>query len=226
MNDTIILITGAAGGLGSALAEQLARSGANLLLTDKDLKGLEQLSDRLLAAGLPEPGITSLDLATASPESYRELAEILEHEYGGLDIFIHSAAAFGGLQPLEHIEWAEWDACFRVNLHSAWQITRSCLPMLRQSRHGRVVLIGEQSEVCGSAYRGAYGASKAALNCLAGIMQEEFEGSRLEVFVPMPGPMRTELRARAYISEDPASLPDPADAASEIIRQLKDNMSC
>ncbi len=71
--------------------------------------------------------------------------------------------------------------------------------------------------VTGSAYLGAYGASKAALNRLGRVLEEELQSTAVEVLNHCPGPMRTALRARAYLAEHPQSIQDPAQTASQII---------
>lgn len=218
MRNQVVMITGAAGGLGSALAEDFARRGADLLLVDTDLAGLASLSDHLVAEGLPEPGICELDLATAGACEFRELAGILESEYGSLDVFVHCAAEFEGLRPLEHTEQAHWENAFKVNVMAAWNVTSACAGLLRQAGQGAVVLVGDDPEVSASAYWGAYGVSKAALASLGQIMKEELEGTGIAVTQVTPKPMRTALRAKAYLAEDPDTLADPREEAAKIAR--------
>lgn len=220
MHQSRVLITGAAGGLGSALAVQLSRAGANLLLLDKNSRGLDALSDELLSMGLPEPGVCPLDLSSSGAAEFEELVAILESEYGGLDTVVHCAASFPGLQPVDQISGEQWFECMQVNVNSVWLLTVVCLPLLKQSGQGQVVLVHESEKTCKSAYRGAYGVSKAALGSLGQILAEEFEGMPLQVINFQPGPMRTGLRASAYLSEDPTRLDDPAIAASQIIEKL------
>lgn len=216
-----ILITGACGGLGSALSRQLAGQGANLLLLDKTAKGLDAISDQICEMGLDAPGTCTLDLAKSGPEAYESLCDLLQREYGGLDVFIHCAAVFQGLQPLDHVDYQDWLECMQVNLHSAWMIASSCMPLLKAADKGKVVLIQESEAVTASAYWGAYGISKAALNSLGQILQEELDGTSVELIQCSPGPMRTALRARAYLAEDPQTLQDPESAAESIARQIQ-----
>ena len=98
-----ILITGASGGLGSALAIQLAHMDTDLLLLDKASRDLDALSDEICAQNQPEPGVCALDLSKSGPVDYQNLVKILQEEYGGLDVIIHCAAAFQGLQPIDQV---------------------------------------------------------------------------------------------------------------------------
>lgn len=225
MNKRIVLITGAAGGLGSALAEEFARSGADLLLVDTNLKGLEALSDQLVEIGLPEPGICELDLAKAGASEFAELAAILERAYGALDVFVHCAAEFEGLRPLEHTEEQQWEIAFRVNAMAAWRVTFACAGLLKRSVRGAVVLVHDDPGISAAAYWGAYGVSKAALTSLGQIMKEELEGAGIAVLHVTPKPMRTALRAKAYLAEDPGTLAEPREEAAKIARLVNQSYS-
>jgi len=225
MKQLKILITGACGGLGSALATQLAKRGANLLLLDKSSRELDALSDQICAQGQEPPGICPLDLAKSGPDEFHSLANILRLEYCGLDVIIHCAAAFEGLQPMDLVSSEQWQACMHVNVSAAWLITTTCLPLLKAGGKGRVVFVYENKAISGSAYWGAYGVSKAALRSLGQILDQELEGSGVKIIEACPEPMRTALRARAYLAEDPGTLLDPVLAAGSIIKQLEASYS-
>lgn len=225
MRDRVVLITGAAGGLGSALAEEFARRGADLLLVDTNLAGLESLSDHLVEEGLPVPGICDLDLATAGAHEFQELLGILESEYGSLDVFVHCAAEFEGLRPLQHTDQAHWENAFKVNVMAAWNVTSVCAGLLQRAGQGAVVLVLDDPGISTSAYWGAYGVSKAALASLGQIMKEELEGSGIAVIQVTPKPMRTALRAKAYLAEDPDILADPREEAAKIAKLVSESFS-
>jgi NAD(P)-dependent dehydrogenase (short-subunit alcohol dehydrogenase family) len=220
MNPVKAMITGAAGGLGSELAVQLARQKADLLLVDKASRALDHLSDQIMSEGLDEPGVCSLDFAIAGSEEYEKLVQLLIEEYGGLDVVIHCAAAFHGLQPMDQVSASHWLECMQVNVNAAWLLTNACLPLLKRSSQGRVVFIHDDQQVPESAYWGAYGVSKAALSSLGKILKEELDNSEVQVVNIYPGPMQTSLRARAYLAENPQSLQTAADAATAVLQKL------
>jgi NAD(P)-dependent dehydrogenase (short-subunit alcohol dehydrogenase family) len=223
MKSLKVLIMGAAGGLGTELALLLAAEGASLLLVDKSTHKLDVLSDQIVEQGFEEPGVCTLDLAVSELQPFEGLAGILQSEYGGLDVFIHCAAEFDGLRPIEQITPDYWFKCMQVNVNSAWLAVTCLSPILQSSGRGRVVLIHEDKKVMNSAYWGAYGVSKASLQSLGTIMSEEFQGTRVEVLNIYPGPMRTSLRASAYLSEDPDSVKHPIDAAVAIVATIKES---
>jgi len=213
-----ILITGATGGLGHALALECARRGARVILLDRKAKPLEAVCDEVEALGAPAPGYVDLDLAQAGPEAIEELVSGLVDAYGGLDGLVHCAVRFDGLRPVDQIAPQDWILDLQVNLNAPWLLTTRCLPTLRE-RHGRIVFFTDR-EARGKAYWGSYGASKGALESLAGSLAEELEGSGCEVVVLDPGAMRTELRSAAYLGEDPSTVPPASEAAAPIADRI------
>jgi len=216
MKEKRVLITGAAGGLGRSLALEYAGRGANLFLLDKDSNGLDSVSDQVRDLGYREPGICPLDLTIASEAEYEQIGLILESEFAGLDVLIHCAAEFKGLRPLDQQSAIQWQHCMQVNVNAAWHLTMTCLPHLRQSAQGRVVFILEDPAKTRTAYWGAYGVSKAALASLSRILSQELENTNVKVIEYSPPPLRTPLRAQAYLSENPRILMDPNEAAETL----------
>jgi NAD(P)-dependent dehydrogenase (short-subunit alcohol dehydrogenase family) len=213
-----ILITGANGGLGSAVALACAAQGAQLVLMDLKSRPLERLCDQVEALGAPAPGYCEMDLARVGPEAVEELVGGLVEAYGGIDGLVHCAARFEGLRPFDQVIPADWLLDLQVNLNAAWLVTRACLPSLRQ-RSGTVVFF-EDREAVGKAYWGGYGVAKAATAALADMLAEELECGPCKVLKIAPGPMRTALRAAAYLAEDPNTVPDPAVVADQVARAL------
>jgi len=214
------LISGAAGGLGRALALDLAGRGMRLFLLDRDERGLEDLSDAIVASGMAAPGICPLDLAAAGPEAFDQVARIMQDEFGGLDHLVHAAAHFSSLSPLDQVEPAEWLRSMQVNLNAPWALTVACVPLLRQSRAASITFVVDDAQRSMSAYWGAYAVSKAGLRSLASVFKRELEHTGIRVLTVNPGPMRTALRAAAYLGENPATQPDPAIAAAGIVSRL------
>jgi NAD(P)-dependent dehydrogenase (short-subunit alcohol dehydrogenase family) len=215
-----ILITGAAGGLGSALAVDCARAGSGTVLLDNDRAGLERVYDHVLAGGFAEPSLYPLDLLEAGPDHFAELVEALKAEYGGLDALVHCAASFRGLQPIDQIEPSDWLQLMQVNLNAAWLLSVSCGPLLRQSGSGRLYFLLDDLDRVGGAYWGAYGVSKHALKGLVSQFAAEYSTAGVQVLGIDPGSMRSRLRAEAYHAENPSAMPDPAGSAGEIIKLL------
>ena len=215
-----ILITGAAGGLGSALSVLCAAAACNTVMLDVDRKGLESTYDLMIEKGLTEPVLHPIDLASATPEHFEELVNALDSEFGGLDGLVHCAARFEGLRPLEQISPPEWLQQMQVNINICWLLSVSCLPLLRKSGAGNLYFILEDMDRMSGAFWGAYGVSKHALKALASQFAEECTSSGIQVLGINPGPMRTPIRASAYHGEDPGLQQEPETAATKILEFL------
>ena len=220
MGKKTVLVTGAAGSLGSALALACAREGYRTVLLDSDRHGLERVFDRVAEEGLPAPVLHPLDLSVAGPDEFQDMLKAIERQFGRLDALVHCAARFHGLTPLEHVAPEEWLLHLQVNLNAAWLLSALCLPALRTSGAGRLYFVLEDLARVGGPLWGPYGVSKHALRALIGQLAAECQGSGIQVLGINPGPMRSPLRSRAYLAEDPASLPDPAAAASQLVALL------
>jgi NAD(P)-dependent dehydrogenase (short-subunit alcohol dehydrogenase family) len=209
--DRVILVTGAAGGIGQAAALAFAQHGATLVLLDRLAKELEQTYDAIEQAGGLEPAIIALDLAKATLEHYEALQQQLEHEFGRLDGLLHNAAELGALAPLELCDLELWGKVFAVNVHAPLLLTRACLPLLRKSQDASIIFTTADVGRKGRAYWGAYGVTCFAVEGLMQTLAEELEANtNIRVNSLDPGPVRTALRARAYPGEDAGALAEPA----------------
>ena len=107
LSDTVILVTGAANGIGAAVAKAYAAEGATIVLLDKDVPGLEKTYDAINTSSTPA-AIYPLDLKGAGIDDYRDLVNTLETEFGRLDGLVHCAASLGQLAPIEHQDPLSW----------------------------------------------------------------------------------------------------------------------
>ena len=198
-----VLITGAAGGLGSALALQCAGLGAELILLDKNRRGLGELSDRMTDQGLTPPGLYPLNLAAAGVDDFNDLVDTIKSEFSGLDALIHCAVDFDSLQPFEQVQPQDWLQSMQVNVNAPWLLSCTLLPLLKRSKDGHLLFMLDDLEAVTDAFWGAYGASKAALTGMVRQFDAALGHSPVSVHGIIPGPMRTGFRARVYHAENP-----------------------
>lgn len=215
LKERVIVISGATGGLGTALSKQCAKAGATVVLVGRNLKKLEALYDVLDADGPAQPAIVPLNQETAVEHDYQQMSEMLTEEFGHLDALVHTAAALGTLTPLPAISQAEWSNTMAVNLTSARLLSIACLPLLKQ-RPGASITFTLDAKT--SAYWGAYGVSKAGVAALVTMLADENDGRKGEAGEPLlaingidPGPMRTPLRRRAFPGELESESPWPEE---------------
>ncbi|HUH30901.1 MAG TPA: SDR family NAD(P)-dependent oxidoreductase [Rhodanobacter sp.] len=216
----VILVTGAYGGLGSAVARAASRAGATVVITGKRKRQLEQLYDAMCAEGLEAPIIHPLDMEIATPREYLALAEGLQRDCGRLDGIVHAAASFNGLTPISMHKPDDWLRTLHVNVSVPFALTQACLPMLLQAPDSAVVFVLDDPELLQRAHWGGYGVSKAALERFVAILHQETDDGPLRTHAVLPGPMRTALRQKAYFGEDPMQWPPPAASADAIIYLL------
>jgi NADP-dependent 3-hydroxy acid dehydrogenase YdfG len=211
------LVTGASGGIGSAVARRLAKAGVRLMLSGRD-------SGRLagLVAELGEGTVWhASDLAAEGAEA--ELAREMVEKLGGCDLLIHSIGLFRGG------DWAtapvaDLDDQLRVNVRIPYQLTRELLPSLIE-RQGQVAFVNSSAGFHpGRGGTGAYAASKHALRALTDSLREEVNRQGVRVLSVFPGRTASEMQAEVHRFEgkpyDPARFLQPDDVASAIVHAL------
>lgn len=219
LDGRVVLLTGAYGGLGSAAALACARAGATVVLLGRKVPKLNRVYDALVQAG-PEPLLYPLDLEGASADDYAELAQRIESELGRLDGVLHCAADFPGLTPLAQTDPAAFARALHVNLTAPWWLTQACLPLLARSQDAAVVFVLDDPARIGQAYWGGYGLAKQGLEGLVRMLHAELANSPVRVSGLRPGPMRTPLRAKAYVEEGDRAAVEPAAYAASCVTLL------
>lgn len=219
LDGRVLLVTGATGGLGSAAAQACARAGATVVLLGRKVPRLNRVYDAVAACG-PEPLLYPLDLEGATPDDYAEMAARVEGALGRLDGVLHCAAEFRGLTPLLHTDPAAFARALHVNLTAPWWLSQACLPLLAKAPDAALVFAVDDLARVSQAYWGGYGVAQHGLDALIRILHAECANSSVRVCALRPGPMRTALRAKAYVEEDDRLARDPATYAEACVTLL------
>jgi NAD(P)-dependent dehydrogenase (short-subunit alcohol dehydrogenase family) len=215
----LALVTGASRGIGAATAEALAAAGAHVILTARTAQALEQVEERIHAAG-GAATIAPMDLNEA--ENIGKLAQAVAERWGSLDILILNAAMLGSLSPVEHLDPKELERVFKLNVLANQALIAAFDPLLRRAEKAEVVGITSSVGEEPRAFWGGYGASKAAFDTLLGAYADETEhAGRLRVQIVDPGATRTRMRQLAFPGEEPASVKTPEVVAAAIIERLQ-----
>jgi len=213
----LALVTGASEGIGAATAVALAREGAHVVLVARDAAKLEAIEERIHEAG-GAATIAPLDLT--EPEAIGKLAAAMGGRWHALDILVLNAAMLGTLTPVAQIDGKEFNKLLTLNLLAQQALIAGFDAMLRRSHGARVIAMTSSVGARPRAYWGAYGASKSALETLVLSYGEEVRNlAPLKVAIVDPGATATQMRAKAYPGEDPATL-KPAGAVADAVVEL------
>ncbi|MGH1478870.1 MAG: GolD/DthD family dehydrogenase [Geminicoccales bacterium] len=186
-----VLLTGAAGGIGTAMAEAFSAQGARLALVD--VADTTDLVERL-------PGrhtSWTLDLidAEAIAATVNEIGNNL-----GIDILINNAG-LGMVGKAEEQSIEEWDLTHAINLRAPWLVARAALPFLKQSGRGRIVNIASKAGIVAIPEHAAYGASKAGLIGLTKILALEWAPFGITVNAISPTVVETPMALVGWSGE-------------------------
>lgn len=207
--DRVILVTGAAHGIGRAVVQRYARHGARLVLLDWDRAGLEQLHDELTAEGVAEVVLCPADLSGITISGLREIADHIGKRIGRLDGLLNNAAWIGALAPFEHYPPATWTKVMNINLAAPFFLTQWCMPLLHKAADP---VVGFSLQDTNRAFWGGFAMAKAAQAALLGILADEYHAHSshpIHVFGIDTGPVMTPGRHQHYPGEEADIHPRP-----------------
>ena len=156
----VVIVTGAARGLGQEYARQFARRGASVAVND-----LRDCSETL--AIIEQEGAAGIQAETdvTSAESTREMAQAVLDKFGRIDVLVNNAALYGSLSfvPFDRLDEDEWDATMNVNVKGIWQCCKAVVPAMKEQESGSIVNISSLAATYGMPNGLHYTASKAAV---------------------------------------------------------------
>jgi len=214
-----VAITGGTSGLGLALVRELLQRGAHVAFVARTRERVAQVAQE-------NPGSYGIAGDVAAKNDIYPMAIQITGELGGLDVLINNASSLGPtpLRLLSDTECEDLEEVFAANLFGPFRLTKALMGALASSaREGRgAVVLNVISDAGISAYPhwGAYGASKAALNQLSRIWNEEHQGEGVKFLSLDPGDMDTPMYHAAIPGADPATLKRPAQSAHEFIEAI------
>ncbi|HEY3068370.1 MAG TPA: SDR family oxidoreductase [Methylomirabilota bacterium] len=192
LHDRVVLITGAAGGIGAATARRLATGGARLVLADLDTSNVDKLAAEVGGAAVRGDVTRAADIARMVDEPYRR--------WGRLDVLFNNAGVIR-VQPILDVTEAEWDRVMAVNLRAVFFVLQAVArrmkaqaPMPGSELRGKLI---QTASIAG--YRGGsdalapYSASKAAVISLTRSAAQAFAGDRITSNCVCPGPVDTAM---------------------------------
>jgi len=206
MNDRVVLITGAKGGLGSAVTRKFLASGATVVGTNRGITQEDFPGANFLA--MPADLTRSAAVANA-------ISSVMDR-YRRLDVLLHLLGAFTGGKSVAETDDATWGQMQDLNLTSAFYVLREAIPHLRKSGSGRIVAIGSLAAVEPHAGLGAYATFKSALVGLVRTVALENRDAGLTANVVLPGTMDTPANRKAMPGADFSKWVKPEEVADLI----------
>ncbi|WP_291048959.1 SDR family oxidoreductase [Herbiconiux sp.] len=196
LDTKVVVVTGAAQGIGAAYVRRLVQEGATVIAADRNLEGVEALAAELGETVVP----MAIDVASA--ESCRALADAAMERFGRVDGLINNAAIFStiAMHPFWEIPEKDWDAIMAVNIKGPWLVTTALLEALKASGRASIVNIGSDAVLLGRTEYLHYIASKGAVTAMTFSSSKELGGFGVRVNTLSPGPVYTEV-SRETVTE-------------------------
>jgi len=206
-----VVITGAAGNLGQAVAARFAAEGANLALLDLNQAAL----DRVPTAGAGDVLRQVVDLSDTVSISAATGAVIAR--FGRIDALCNLAGGFHMGEKVHEVPADKWDFMMELNAGSVLRMAQAVVPHMLKAGGGRIVNIGANSALSGKAEMGAYVASKSAVIRLTETMAAELRGHNINVNCVLPSIIDTPQNRAAMPKADPAKWVAPAALADVLL---------
>ena len=219
LESTRIILTGAAGGIGSELAVLLAEKGARVALIDRDAAALQTLTARI-----PERDrVTAVAADLLDNESRRQAVAQVEAELGGVDVLINNAGLMS-FRPFSEEDPVLLERIIRLNAMVPMLLARQVLPGMIERGNGRIVNIGSTFGSIGFAWFAAYSASKFGLRGFSEALRRELDGTGVGVTYVAPRAVKTGLNTTAVYQMANAvkmNMDEPAWVAARVVEAMQ-----
>lgn len=192
LEDRVAVVTGAARGIGKAIADTLARSGADVVVVDIQAD-LAEITAREIATGTGRRMI-ALKVDVADRESVRHMVDHTIEEFGRLDILVNNAGITRD-SLIMRMKEEDWDQVLNINLKGAFNCSQAVVRQMMKQHYGRIVNISSVSGVSGQAGQTNYSSSKAGLIGFTKALAKEVGSRNITVNAVAPGFIETELTA-------------------------------
>lgn len=209
----VVLVTGAAGNLGLAVAQGFHDAGAKLVVVDLSVERLRQAYAAWESAG--RALLLAVDLTRE--KSVEEMARQAESTYGRVDVLANVAGGFLMGPRLHETPVNDWEFMIRLNAESVFLSSRAILPMMLASGSGKIVSVAARAGREGKAKMGPYCASKAAVITLTESMAAEYKTDHINVNCILPGTIDTPQNREAMPDADYSKWVKPRDLANVVL---------
>jgi len=207
MTGTIVMVTGANGGLGASVTEALLEAGATVVGVSRHIQQSAFTQDKF----------TALAAEISTAEGAKNIVETIVKRFGKLDVVVHTVGGFAGGPSIVDTDEATFQRMFDLNLNSAFYLLRAAIPELRKSGSGRLIAIGSRAALEPGPGVGAYSASKAALVSLIRTAALENKDSGMTANTILPGTIDTPANRKAMPGAEVSKWVRPGAIAGLIV---------
>ncbi|MFG6115874.1 SDR family oxidoreductase [Halobacillus sp. MO56] len=160
LQDKVAVVTGAASGMGKAIAELYAKEGAKVIVADLNLEGADQVVAEITSSGGTAKAVK---VNVAELADVENMIDTAVNEYGTLDILVNNAGIMDGFEPAGDIEDDKWDMIFDVNIKGVMRATRKAIPIFLEKGKGVIINTASTGGENGAHAGATYAASKHAV---------------------------------------------------------------
>lgn len=179
MSGMRVLVTGAASGIGRAIAERMAEEGARVAICDVQAEALQE-------ARRSQPDWLCLHADVSSEEDVKRMVQSVVDDFGGLDCLVNNAGIAGPTAPIEEISLDQWEAVQACNVRGAFLCARACTPLLK-AQGGSLIFLSSIAGRIGVPFRTPYASAKWALIGLTKSLALELGAAKVRVNAILPG---------------------------------------
>lgn len=217
VSNKVVLVTGAAGNLGQAVAQTLIQSGARGVLADR--------SRERLASLYPSPGENVLLVGDTDFTDEAAVSRMMDQalkRFGRIDALVNTIGGFTGGKSVHEEDLASWDRMISINLRTTLLSCRAVIPAMIRQGGGRIVNVGARAALGGVAGLGAYVAAKSAVIRLSETLAVELKDKAITVNCVLPGTIDTPENRRDMPEADFSRWVPPSDIAEVIVFLVSD----
>ena len=196
LSGRLCLVTGAGGAIGEAIAAELLRAQASVVLNDVDEERVNLAAERLAAQGNGRPHTAVADVS--DPDAVTSMIRAIREQHGPVDVLVNNAGIVTRGTFLS-CSVEDWNRMLGVNVMGPVLCTRAVVPEMKRRRWGRVIMISSMLGVSGAPHLVSYAATKAALHGIVKSLAREVGGSGITVNAVAPGLIATEM-SEGYLS--------------------------
>ncbi len=184
LHNTVAIVTGAASGIGFAVAERLAERGVRVVIAD--IHGAQTSADRLAARGLSALGV---ELDVSAPDQVTPILQQIEERLGCINVLVNNAGIYSSLEPkpFEQLTLEDWRRVFDVNVLGVFLMCQAVLPAFKRVGAGRIVNISSGVAFKGNPWMAHYVASKGAVVSFTRALATELGRHQILVNSVAPG---------------------------------------